>query len=210
MRSTTSSALSAALLAGLIAGSAVPAAAALEGARPPASTALAPGTRQDDPPDDASDDPVLLDALAHDPARHQSVPDVPGDSTPYSGVTPYGSATPYSAASYSAASAGPVRTPTDAPSHDPAHDASRAPSLAAAPPDPGRDQDPARGPSRTPGRDQDPAAPSRAGSFPSAVQAGQGGSFTASLPALIGGGTLIAAALGLAAHRTWRRRRATG
>ncbi|MYS44975.1 hypothetical protein GTY23_27865, partial [Streptomyces sp. SID5998] len=40
------------------------------------------------------------------------------------------------------------------------------------------------------------------------VQAGTGGSFTASLPALIGGGALIAAALCGAAHRVWRRRRA--
>jgi hypothetical protein len=40
------------------------------------------------------------------------------------------------------------------------------------------------------------------------VEAGAGGTFTASGPALIGGGTLIAAALAGAAHRMWRRREA--
>ncbi|MGW0083828.1 hypothetical protein [Streptomyces sp. NPDC003393] len=38
------------------------------------------------------------------------------------------------------------------------------------------------------------------------VQAGAGGSFTGSLPPLIGGGALIASALGAAGHRMWRRR----
>ncbi|MFD7992298.1 hypothetical protein [Streptomyces mexicanus] len=40
------------------------------------------------------------------------------------------------------------------------------------------------------------------------VEAGAGGSFGASLPALVGGGALIAAAVGAAAHRAWPRRRA--
>ena len=39
------------------------------------------------------------------------------------------------------------------------------------------------------------------------VQAGEGGTFAPSLPALVTGGVLIAAAFGAAGHRLWRRGR---
>jgi hypothetical protein len=37
------------------------------------------------------------------------------------------------------------------------------------------------------------------------VQAGEGGTFTDSVPALVAGGILIAGALGAAAYRMWHR-----
>jgi hypothetical protein len=39
------------------------------------------------------------------------------------------------------------------------------------------------------------------------VHAGAGGAFTTSLPALVAGGLLIAAAVGAAVHRVWQRRK---
>lgn len=72
-----------------------------------------------------------------------------------------------------------------------------------------------------PGKDSDPCRELSADSADSAdscdpaviqrgVRAGEGGSFTDSVPALVAGGILIAGALGAAAYRLWRRDTLTG
>ncbi|WP_112470587.1 hypothetical protein [Streptomyces triticisoli] len=89
--------------------------------------------------------------------------------------------------------------------------------------DPGRDaatgRDPSRdGAPRDPSRDGTPRDPGQSCATPAdrscvggvaqhGVQAGAGGAFTTSLPALVVGGLLIAAALGAAVHRVWWRRK---
>ncbi|MFH8223209.1 hypothetical protein ACH4C2_27555 [Streptomyces sp. NPDC018057] len=204
-----------------------------------------------DPPDvsggddgtlqDPADDPVLQDALTHDPAREAASPDplqdpladtgpqagtVPGD--PVTGPPPYA----YDPAhGTSPAQDGRDQAPRATPSRTPGRDeaATRAPGRDTPPRDqsgrtPGSgcagdtDADRDGGPGGVAGRSGYDGGDDRPGADDACqgaaaehgVQAGTGGSFTASLPALIGGGVLIAIALCGAAHRMWRRRRADG
>ncbi|MEU1271088.1 hypothetical protein [Streptomyces sp. NPDC005799] len=69
---------------------------------------------------------------------------------------------------------------------------------------PGKDSDPCREQSADSADSCDPAVIQRG------VRAGEGGSFTDSVPALVAGGILIAGALGAAAYRLWRRDTLTG
>ncbi|WNM33797.1 hypothetical protein RKE30_27210 [Streptomyces sp. Li-HN-5-11] len=173
--------------------------------------ALAGPAFRTQPPDesvDASRDPVLQDALAHDPGRGQASQRPSGTPVPQD----------------------PSRDPTRDPAHDPSYDtssydpshgrASHDPGRTPASHDPGRtpaSHDASHGASRHPGAHESGSFCDQPGGRDCAdeasqhgVQAGEGGSFTASLPALIGGGVLIATAFCGAAHRMWRRRRADG
>ncbi|WP_200303090.1 hypothetical protein [Streptomyces adelaidensis] len=88
----------------------------------------------------------------------------------------------------------PTHQPTHQPTHDPTHDPAH---------------DPAHDPTHDPAHDpaHDPTHPTA--SVQRGVQAGGGGAFTDSVPALVAGGLLIAGALGAAVHRLRRRDRWT-
>jgi hypothetical protein len=149
---------------------------------------------------DASPDPVLQDALAHDPGRGQASQHPSGTPVPQD----------------------PSRDPTRDPARDPSthNTSSYDPSHGQTSHDPGRtpaSHDASHGASRDPGAHDSGSFCDQPGERDCAdaasqhgVQAGEGGSFTGSLPALIGGGALIATAFCGAAHRMWRRRRADG
>ncbi|MGX4688871.1 hypothetical protein [Streptomyces sp. JNUCC 63] len=173
-------------------------------------------------------DPVLRDTPADDPFRAQS----PSLQAPYRDFfQDQAPRTPSRPASSYDPSQGqvprdpsPSRAPSrgqasGSPSHD---DGSRDASRGQASRDPGRDTAAGRDPSRDtaagrdPSRDGGPRDPGRSCADPSdrscaggaaqhGVQAGAGGAFTTSLPALVAGGLLIAAALGAAVHRVWWR-----
>ncbi|WP_026253214.1 hypothetical protein [Streptomyces sp. PsTaAH-124] len=176
-----------------------------------------------DPAREAASPDPLRDPLA---GTGPQIGTVPG--APVTGPSPYA----YDPAhGTSPAQDGRDQAPRATPSRTPGRDAAATRA-------PGRDTPPRDQPGRTPGsgcagdtgagRDGGPDGalgrsgydggddrpgsddPCRGAAAEHGVQAGTGGSFTASLPALIGGGVLIAIALCGAAHRMWRRRRADG
>jgi hypothetical protein len=189
-----------------------------------------PGTPQDpllrDAPanDPFRDPPPSPQAPYHDPFQDQTsrTPSRPASShDPSQGQAPrdpFPSRTP----SGGQASSDPSR---DDGSRDPGRDVGvgRDPSRDDGSWDPGRDaatgRDPSRdGAPRDPSRDGTPRDPGQSCATPAdrscvggvaqhGVQAGAGGAFTTSLPALVAGGLLIAAALGAAVHRVWWRRK---
>ncbi|MEU5086428.1 hypothetical protein [Streptomyces sp. NPDC021356] len=170
---------------------------------------------------DPAEDPLLQDALAHDPAVGASSPALLPDR-PAGGVSSYDAtrgASPGPSRDAPSAASGRDQATHTSPARTPAlGEATRGPATRdpaardSAPRDPATHDSGSACGDRAGGGAGDRAG---GGDCPGTaaehgVQAGTGGSLTASLPALIGGGALIALALCGAAHRMWRHRRADG
>ncbi|WP_159774913.1 PT domain-containing protein [Streptomyces sp. HM190] len=131
------------------------------------------------------------------PDGAEAGPDAPGGSTEWGvdGVCPAppGGEQKQWSATYTVDLGGhhPTRHPTDQPTHQPTHEPTHQPT-----------HEPTHEPTHQPTHhDTHRPAPVQRG-----VQAGSGGAFTDSVPAMVAGGLLVAGALGAAVHRLLHRR----